>query len=285
MTTPKRYIVRNIDEMAEEYAAFVKQATTTSVDLSLWLPDLAEHVRPLVPGELVFFMADTGVGKSLLLGCIAHTIRLPSLFLEMELPSTMMYERFAATANGVTTQDVFNITLKDLPPLHHGTLSHIVVCDHTRLSKDAMKQIITNEAREKLGRVPVVVYVDYIGLMHGDGKTRYERMSNAAEQLKVLAKETNTVVIAATQIHRPGQEEQEITLHSAKDSGSIESSAGLLIGLERDKNCPTSKMWLRILKNSKGRSGACVCANLDGARMTIGPDRQFEANTASDDAN
>jgi replicative DNA helicase len=273
MTPQHKYDVKTMAQLAAEYAAYVEQSATLSVDLSLWLPGLRPYVRPLVPGELGFIMADTGTGKSMALQCISRHIRLPSVFFQLELPGVLMYERWMAGLHFVDQSDVENMVRKGMgAQLPYESLNHIVCCDTSRMSCEAMQNCIDNEATDALGGVrPVVCYVDYIGLMAAQGRSRYERVSQAAESLKVLARLTNTVVLAATQMHRL-EEGEQMGLHSAKDSGSIESSCGLLVGMRRDDERPHDYCWFHGVKNTKGRSGWTVRARLNGARMTIEED-------------
>lgn len=266
--TDRKFIVKSIQEMADDYTKFAKQSDEMSLDLSDWLPSFRRICRPIIAGELVFIVADTGIGKSMCLQNIANSQSESSLFFEMELPANLMFERFMATAHKIRSQEILDHYKYDRGYLSLSELAHIYVCDVTRLSKDQMKSIILNEATQKIGIKPLMIYVDYIGLMNAPGKSRYERVSIAAEELKVLAKETETIIIAAAQIARPAEDE-EIHIHSAKDSGSIESSAGLLLGLYRDKDAPQQVVWIKILKNTKGRNGDKIMCNIDGERMLI----------------
>ena len=105
---------------------------------------------------------------------------------------------------------------------------------------------------------PVLVLVDYIQLVQGSGESRYERVSGVAEQLKVVAKETNTIIVMASQIGRNATgESKEVSLTDAKESGSIENSSGLVLGAWRDGN-DAERLWLRVLKNTKGKSGRTI---------------------------
>ena len=151
-----------------------------------------------------------------------------------------------------------------------GHIDHIYVCEKTRLDTNKMKALLQQEWEQNDRRYELLI-VDYIGLMDTKGgKSRYEQVSKAAEDLKILAKETNTIVLAATQIHRKGDDyPDEISLHDAKDSGSIENSCGLLLGAWRDKN-DARTMCIRVLKNTKGSSQwEPIRADFDGPSMRI----------------
>jgi len=263
--------VKSIYDLQAEYRGFLHHSCEKALDLGLWLPSFHQCTRPLVPGELCVIMADTGVGKSAVLSNIAHSVRsegLTVLMFHLELPGTLVFERMMAMANGIPQAEI-EARYQNEEVLNVSKLDHIYVCDRTRLTYKDMKVIISiaTEKREK----PDVVMIDYVGLMDAHGsRSRYERMSSAAEDMKVLAKETNTVVVAATQVHRKeeNQGDQELSLHDARDSSSIEASAGLLLGLWRDSQDKTL-LNIKVLKNTKGTGGRVIPCNFDGSTMVI----------------
>ena len=255
--------------LQKQYREYLAAADNAAFDIGDWLPELKGQVRPLVPGELVVLLGDTGVGKTAILQNIAVSIprHLTVAFFELELPGSLTFERFMAIATGYTQEGVEQ-AYKEEQIMRVVDIDHIHVCDRSGLSLDDIGERIETFEREN-GKIDVV-FVDYIGLVGGGKGSRYERLSNVAEGLKVLAKNTNTVVVAATQIHRKGDDyPDEVYIHDAKDSGSIENSAGLMLGIWRDKEEPTRFMHLKILKNTKGRVGAKVELECDWPTMRI----------------
>ena len=258
--------VKSMLDLEQEYRMHAQMDTSNGLDLGKVLPALGSQVRPLVPGELMAIIADTGVGKSAFAQTIAMHAR-PNVVLNfsMELPGTLMFERQMAMKHKVE-QSAIEATYKTNESYDMHGLHHIYTCEATRLSTDDMKEII-----DESGVYPNILIVDYIGLMSAKGtRGRYERMSDAAEELKSLAKRTKTVVIVVCQVSRKEGNEPEIYLHDAKDSGSIENSAGLLLGLWRDTASRTL-MHCKILKNTKGTAGSIIDCEYDGARMQIRP--------------
>lgn len=267
--------VHSMEEIEAEYAKFLATSEERTLDLAEWLPSLRrEGVRPLVPGELCFIMGDTGVGKSLAIAEISRTTVLPSILFEMELPRILMFERYMQAIWQRTGPEIEAAFIAN--EYHPFPPENIYVCDLTRLSIGAMKEIMEKDfpSVQRNGLPPEIVFVDYIGLMSASGKSRHERVSSAAEDLKVLAKETNTIVVAATQMHRKEDSDEEPGLHDARDSSSIENSAGLLLGMWRDKNEPGKTLWVKVLKNTKGGNGGIVKCRIDGAHMRITEDER-----------
>lgn len=256
--------VKSMREMEEDYIAFINRSETRALNLNRWLPTFGCHARAMVPGELVVIMADTGVGKTAILQNIAYWSKLPTLMFELELPGSLMFERFVQLEAKLPGDEVSVLYRRGTPPAWK--MDHVYVCSESKMNPAEMERII-NLSELKMGIRPAVVMVDYVGLLNAPGSSRYERVSHAAEQMKVLAKSTDTVFIVASQVKR-GDESDEVSLHDAKDSGSVENSAGLVLGAWREGE-KGETLKIKILKNTKGRSGWVFDCNYDGERMAI----------------
>lgn len=264
--------LQSMEELERDYREFARQSDHRALDLSLWLPRLS-RLRAVVPGELVFILANTGAGKTAALQNIAACIpHLPTVFFELELPGTLTFERFAAIAAKKDARAVWmrykNSDEETVDWRGSGKLDHVHVCSKSGIKVAEIERIVSL-AHLKTGQRPAVVMVDYVGLIHGDGRSRYERTSSAAEELKVLAKRTNTVVICTSQVSREKDDKHaEISFFGAKDSGSIENSAGLLLGLWRDKE-DANRAYLRVLKSTKGGAGTLTHIDFHGGTLQM----------------
>jgi replicative DNA helicase len=197
---------------------------------------------------------------------------------ELELPKEMMFERFASMSAKMTGEEIeqaYQSSDDSISEQLENHFSKLLICPVSRISVRQMEDIIMR-SELKLGERPRVVLIDYIQLISGKAETRREKISDIAEELKVMAKSTRTIIIAASQIARPKDvdEKWEPSLHSAKESGSIESSCGLLISAWKDAK-DSSALNLRVLKSTKGGTGTFVKCNFDGARMIITERTQF----------
>ena len=265
--------VYSIAECESDYRWFVRSMGENAFSLGKWLPTLGVNLRSLVPGELVFLIGDTGTGKTGILQQIARAaLPLPTLMFELELPKEMMFERFASMSAKMTGEQIeqaYQSSDESISEQLEKHYSKLVICPVARLSVKQMEDIVMR-SELKLGERPRVVLIDYIQLVAGAGENRREKVSDIAEELKVMAKTTRTIVIAASQIARPKDvdEKWEPSLHSAKESGSIESSCGLLISAWKDVK-DSSALNLRVLKSTKGGTGTFVKCNFDGSRMII----------------
>jgi hypothetical protein len=253
---------------AEVYAMYVqrmKDSDSVGVDLGKWIPLLGNCTRKLLPGDLAVILSDTGVGKTTMLANVAYSQRpMPTILFELELSAEAMAERFVSRDIQIMGAQVEREVKSGIVHQTDGW-DHVFICPESRLTIEDMEQIIM-QSELKMQAKPGLILVDYIGLMNGPESKRYERMSNIAEGLKVMARKTNTVILIASQVGRD-KERTEISLHDAKDSGSIENSAQLVIGAWRES---TTSITLRILKQTKRCcDGADIRCDFDGNRQTI----------------
>lgn len=266
--------IQTMAELEEDYRAHIKRAASHRLELGDWLRPLAA-IRPLVPGELFTILAGTGCGKTMFLQNLAMNTNLATLLFETELPGTLSFERFAAMAtktSGGHVESMYRIG-QSVDWRKSGRLNHIISCHKSRITPSDMTRII-NSAELKTSVRPVLVLVDYIQLVQGDGESRYERTSGVAEQLKVVAKETNTIIVLASQIGRPATDKggkkkeapREVCLTDGKDSGSIENSSGLVIGGWRDAD-DKDRLWLKVLKNTKGSAGLTFACRINDSLL------------------
>lgn len=254
--------VQTMEEMEQDYREHLEHSSTHQLIIGNWIPGLRE-IRPLVPGELAAILAATGCGKTLLLQNIAVNTRLPTLLFEVELPSSLNFERFVAMATDNSGSEVEEIYKgkKTANWRMCGNLNHIFCVHRSKVTTEDIQRIIETTSL-KTGIRPVMVLIDYIQLIQAKGESRYERVSGVAEQLKVVAKETKTIIVMASQIGRGATGvSKEVTLTDAKESGSIENSSGLVLGAWRDGD-DQDRIWLRILKNTKGKAGRTIPCRL-----------------------
>lgn len=260
-----------IAEMEQRYQRHVSNSEHDSLDLGKWLPKLGKKVRRLMPGELVLMMGDTGTGKTALLSNLARACKpLPTLMFELELPGELLFERFVAAEMQMACKEVESEYKKGSgagQEVLSKAFPHLFICWESRQTIENLEHLI-HRAELKIGERPKVVILDYVQLLKGKGSNRRERIANIAEDLKVIAKTTRTIIVIASQVSRPDSDSPEITLHDAKEAGELENSAGLVIGAWRDPE-DKKKLHLKILKNTKGYSGDEILCDFDGATMRI----------------
>lgn len=260
--------IKGIAEMEAEYIEEVVNSKNCLVRLSNWLPSLW-CVRPLVRGELVTIVGDTGTAKTYVLQHLAKLCAVPTLLFELELPGSLTFERFLSITHRKSGTQVFDEYERG-NRMDYSQLSHIYTCTKSGLNPAEIESIIA-KAELRMGMRPVLVLVDYVQLVNGAGRSRYEQVSAAAEQMKVAAKNTGTVIVMASQLGRD-KENPEVNLHDPKGSGSIENSSGVVIGIWRDPQ-QAGILNVKVLKNTKGRPSDVIRCTIDTHCMWIEQER------------
>ena len=262
----------HIADIESAYSRYASAVKTDGFHLGAWLGWFRSQTRYLVPGEVVAILAGTGVGKTAILSNIAVAAgAIPTIFFELELPQELLFERMVALKTGhsctnvessySTGDTVGRETLVKMYP-------KLFISTESRLTVESIERTISR-ASLVIGEKPRLILLDYIGLIKATGSSRYDRVSQIAEELKIMAKATQTIVIAASQISRKGPEDSaDVRLSDGKDSGSIENSAGMVLGAWRDEE-DKRIMHIRILKNTKGSPGQLVSCNYDGQTLRI----------------
>jgi len=267
---PKGYDVpcETVEEAFRQYSIDArKRKRFGGVSLSRWLPSLGNYCRMLFPGDVVTYVADTGVGKTFAILNMSHSIVRPSVIFQLELTNEQLAERYAAMANRTDREAVSDIVCDD-GTMSFNSLNHVLLCKKRNMQVKDIADVIRRSAL-MFGCPVECAYVDYIGLIKGHGAKRYERVSAIAEDLKTMAVEEKVVLFCTSQVHR-NETDKPVPpeLHSAKDSGSIESSSQLMLGAWRSET-DDRDMFIKILKNTNGQSGVTINCVFNGKQGTI----------------
>ena len=252
--------LKTMAEMEASYQEFIALSSRVALDLSGWLPKFKETVRPLTPGDLVFILAGTGVGKTAILQNIALTSvrqKIPTVLFELELSEEALFERFVGQA-GKYRGDQVESFYREGGSMGkaglEGAFPNLLISTESKVDLASLEKWCRT-AELKLGEQPRVILLDYIQLMTGSGSSRYEKFSDLAEGLKRMAKSLKAAVIVTSQVKRStDSEDPTVSLSDGKESGSIENSSSLVLGAWRLPD-NRDQMVIRVLKNSKGVSG------------------------------
>jgi hypothetical protein len=256
-------------EIEQNYQADLARAEGRTFSLGKWLPGLGRY-RPVKPGELVTIVAGTSQGKSAALVSLSMVMKgMTVLIFELELPPGDIWERMVSIERGLTGEEVER-AYKLGDGVNLAPFKHIWLCPLPLISPKRMFQIIQQSA-EKIGRKPDVVMIDYLQLLGGSGASRYEKTADNAEQLKRIARMTDTIVIATSQrVEKRGEgdTDPEVYLHSARNASEIENSSQWILGVWKDQE-DARTIHVKVIKATRGVPGLVVDANFNGATMTI----------------
>ena len=229
----------------------------------------------LLPGQVMVVLAKTGTGKTVLCCNLAYQMRMhPTLLISLEL----------------TREEVYNI-LRRVYWFFHPTatreqmeedLDNILICDENRLT-DADFQALVDEYEVEKGVRPKVVFVDYLGYYArgAEGKSPYEKTTNAIMNLKALAKcddpTKRLTIITPHQVNRLAKEGKPIDLDDARDSGAVEETADFMLSIWKPDEAlnsdgeamPSGRVRMTLLKSRHGGKGRSFLLTFDQLTLAM----------------
>lgn len=177
---------------------------------------------PAAPGWLVVLGSRPSHGKSLVLQQWAWNLAsqgIPSLYVSEEMSEEDIAERSVLYAKAVD-----------------GSAPLLAMNGHADIFIErcgSMTRLERSAAVHVYGRGCKVVFVDYLQLLRGNGKTRFEQVSDVSRRLKEMAQELMVPVIAAAQLSRSveyeGRKNNRPYLADLRESGSIEQDANVCV--------------------------------------------------------
>jgi hypothetical protein len=210
--------IYSMEQMEVFYRQAVCRPDDKTFDLGKFLPTLGRRIEPLVGGDLLVVMADTGVGKSAASQIMMRNAKpLKCLGFQIELSKRRTFERLVSIDTGVNMKDLKHIYRSgQRATWTNESMGHVYTVPLSKLTTQRIEQLII-QSELVIGERPAVVVVDYAQLVEGLGKTPYEKISSVAEQLKIIAVATNVIIILISQVGRSEEEQyKELSLHSAK---------------------------------------------------------------------
>jgi len=243
------------------------------------IPALDELLGPFRPGHLVIGAGRPGMGKtataiSYALGAAAQGDGV--LFVSLEMEAKELGERMAAdlclehripyeairdrrlNANQKREICRARARLEEMP---------LQIIDKAGVSTAQLRAMVRRWSRRfaARGKTLRLVIVDYLQLMRGTGKDRYEQITQISQALKEIAKENGVAVFALAQLSREVEKraDKRPILADLRDSGSIEQDADTILFLLRDEyylrsaephpNDPKREGWEQSLARCQGR--------------------------------
>ena len=258
---------------ALDFADRLEKRRVNPTNFTRWgLPPLDNELF-IQPGDFVVIGGRPSAGKTLLalqFACVmAQTQKVG--FVSLETAKEKLVERAISHLSGVPLRKIKkpqNLTDADTEKLT-GAADIFSKLDLEIVDRD--NRTVPQIRAMALNRRWQVVFVDYLQICTGSGKTPYERVTDVSRSLQELAKTTGVLVVALAQLSRAGSQETGAppTLESFRESGQVEQDAdvAMLLYLEN----PHDKGGSRILKVAKNKEGGLFDVPLvfDGARQTL----------------
>lgn len=213
-----------------------------SEDLRLpWhIPEFDSTRNHIIAGDFVVVAAQTGIGKSMwALGWAARTsieTGRPVLFASLEMTEASLWRRVVVAEARVPDPKGEALPAEHEEPVRQAE-NYLARNSRLRISAGLPRKVeaFDRTMRHLIGKLePVAVVVDYLGLVHGRGNSRYEQVSDVSTTLRSIALQTKVPVMAVHQFSREqGKLGREPELRDLRDSGQIEQDGSMILLMDR----------------------------------------------------
>lgn len=173
-------------------------------------------------------------------------------FFSLETSPEKVFDRIAASIAGINFGKIKRQTMEKDDWAKFVQASDMLVKLPLSIVKASGKSVswIRGEA---LRLKSDVVFIDYLGLINGTGKSRYEIITNVSMELHNMAQQTGITVFALSQLNRNATGRRP-TMADLRESGQVEQDADVIVLLHR-VNEDLNDMDVIIEKNKEGEVG------------------------------
>lgn len=253
-------VVNLLDMRDKVYENYLK-AKEGYTGIALPWPSLTRELMGLSGGDLMVIVARTGVGKTfvillILLKCwrdgwkpLLVVTEMSTFKTAMRLFAMMLRLDAQRMRKGELTADEEAAMVRGFCSLD-GAMPIPTAGGGFRVSLGSITSIVMAEK-------PDILLVDGLYLVDAPGRDRHDKVSEACNGLKMLAKRFNIPVVTSTQFNR-GVDESDPTKITEKDIGItdvIAWNSDCIVGLFQDADREKDKrMYFRVLKVRDGKA-------------------------------
>ena len=216
-----------------------------------------DDIIQLEAGDFVVLGGYPSAGKTALALQIARSMAYQYHvgFYSLETNQTKAARRILAATAGIPLGDIKRKQYTD----DQCTAAAHAATDFAQLHFDfvpASSLTVQENTRSSVSRHQQVIFVDYLQIVRGKGRDRYEIVTNISQDLHRLAQDYQIIVIALAQLTRPESikgKMQRPTMASFRESGQIEQDAdvAMLLYLSDPDNYKSDRE-LKVAKNKEG---------------------------------
>ncbi len=258
-----------LHEALDRIEARIEAGGGDIIGVPLGYPDVDHALLGLQPQGLYVVAAAPGHGKtSFVLGAATHvamTLRRPVVFFSLEMSRAALTERILAAQARIDHRRLRTGKLLETDwPKVTTALSRLtgspLVIDETSICTLLHMRARCRRVKARFGDLALVV-VDYLQLMTSTGRAenRQVEVAQFSRGLKLLAKDLDVPVLAASQISRNVEHRQDKRpgLSDLRESGSIEADSDAVLCLYRDElyNADTQDKGIMEVLIRKHREG------------------------------
>jgi replicative DNA helicase len=201
------------------------------------------QVGGLMPSNLIVMAGRPAMGKTALgLNIAVNAARAgyPVGFFSLEMSADELATRIMSQDTGISVTAIRRGSIDDGEFRQLVTASQSIQSDPLFIDETGGATIdqITSRARRLVRTKGVrLIVVDYLQIMRGMGRSRYDSITDISNGLKTLAKELEVPVIALSQLSRAneGRDDKRPQLADLRESGAIEQDADMVWFVHREE--------------------------------------------------
>ena len=212
--------------------------------LSFGIPSLDQVTNGGVLSDgrnLIVFMAQPGLGKSLMLSNLAYNfskMELTTVIISLELSQDIYGKRIDAHISGdnidtlLATHEQTRRKIDDF----HGEYpnSKVIIKEFPPDSINCNSIEVFIDRLVNVGIVPDVILIDYLNLLQPKRRTNegmYSDIGNVSRELRALTYKYNVPIFTATQSNTGGYNSEDIGLENVSESKGIAHTADFILAL------------------------------------------------------
>jgi replicative DNA helicase len=242
---------------------FVTWASSDIPRIPTGMPVIDTRIRGVAPGEMLLFLARSGVGKTWwAVNVVANNHLTPTVFISLEMSARYVAQRLAATYCDVSTRLIeeraalgqrhwaLEKIIADFP--------HLAIVDRPRMTWNDIASVV-EEISDVWGTRARLVIVDFLELVGGAAAVeQVSVVDKLAQQAKDTARKLEVALVVLHQVSRTAGQEgwKPLSMISGRWGGEI--SADYLVGAYRPALAPeqpTDDLRIICLQLLKSRSG------------------------------
>ena len=207
------------DNMEAEFLDFL-QSDLKPVDVG----KIYGETLPIYPGEVVLLQAPPKCMKTMLLQNWVYLLKKKTYFLELEMSSRQMWQRFLGIHSGYDEKKIKEAYKSGA---FRGISKHFswLTVDYSPCYAGELRQRI-----QMLPEKPEIVVVDHMGLFRSQQRDANMKVEEVSQALMELAIQENVIVIAVSEINKSSFKEG-LDISSAKGSFRVAYNANKILGL------------------------------------------------------
>jgi len=202
----------------------------------------------MAPGQVMIFLARTGVGKTwFLLNVAANNPSTPTVFFSLEMHGRYIMSRLAGLFTNTATKVVeeqAQTGASELVDLTSESLPLLAIEDEPDLGLGDMGELL-DEYTERMGRQPRLVLIDYLELISTFGDTQMDSVQGMGRALKNFARERDVALIVLHQVKRGDANAGHKPLDLTDGKFGGEESADYVLGMYKPNLNPALGQQLR----------------------------------------